>query len=150
MLDLPGRGLGDAKPAAQLDAGNASLALGEVVHGAKPSTQRHFGRSENRSGDQGCLPSTGGTLVKRTGLDDAVMLAPADWADEARGPAPTRQHLAAQILCSVQSGKLSLTEALLKLDFVARHRSNPQKNSRMFLVCTKIAWLRIVGNQVSL
>src|SRR5882762_11086406 len=110
VLDLPGRGLGDAKSAAQLEAGNASLALGEVVHGAKPSTQRHFGRSENRSGDQGCLPSTGGTLVKRTGLDEAVMLAPADWADEARGPAPPRQRLAAQILCSIQSGKLSLTE----------------------------------------
>src|SRR6267378_2221887 len=34
VLDLPGGGLGDAKPAPQLDAGNASLALGEVVHGA--------------------------------------------------------------------------------------------------------------------
>src|SRR5205823_3851308 len=82
---------------------------------------------ENRPGDQGCLPSTGGTLVKRTGFDDAVMLAPADGADEARGPAPTRQRLAALILGSVQSGKLSLTEALLKLDLVARHPSNPQK-----------------------
>jgi hypothetical protein len=45
-------GLGDPKPASELDAGNASLALGEVVHGAKPSPQRHFGRRENRSGDQ--------------------------------------------------------------------------------------------------
>src|SRR5438477_3095222 len=74
---------------------------------------------------------TGGTLVKRTGLDDAVMLAPADWADEARGPAPTRQHLAAQILCSAQSGKLSLTEALLKLDLVARHPFKPQKQQHV-------------------
>src|SRR6187397_2044079 len=65
VLDLPGRGLGNAKPAPQLDAGDASLALGEVVHGAKPGTQRHLGRAENRSSNQGCLPPTGGTLVKR-------------------------------------------------------------------------------------
>src|SRR6516165_3182997 len=120
VLDFPGRGLGDPKPASQLDAGNASLALGEVVHGAKPSPQRHFGRRENCSGDQGCLPSTGGTLVKRAGFDEAVMLAAADWADETRGPAPTHHCLAALILGSVQTGKLSLTEALLKLDLVAR------------------------------
>ena len=101
----------------------------EVVHGAKPSPQQHFGRRENRSSDQGCLPSTGGTLVKRTGLDQAVMLAVADWADETRGPAPTHHRLAALILGSVQTGKLSLTEALLKLDLVARHRSNSQKTA---------------------
>ena len=108
-----------------------SLALGEVVHGAKPSTQRHFGRGENRSGDQGCLPSTGSALVKRSGLDQAVMLAPADWADEAQWPAPAHHRLSALILCSVNNSKLSLTEALLKLDLVARHRSNPQKQSHV-------------------
>src|ERR1700758_4012015 len=51
VLDLPGGGLGDAKPAAQLHAGEAALALSEVVHGAKPRAQRHLGRRENRSGD---------------------------------------------------------------------------------------------------
>src|SRR5216684_6440960 len=135
VLDLPRRGLGDAKPAAQLDAGNASLALGEVVHGAKPSTQWGFGRGENRSGDHGSLPSTGGALVKRAGLDEAVMLARADRADEARWPAPPHHRLPALILCPVKNGKLNLTEALLKLDLVARHHSNP-RNSHMFLVCT--------------
>src|SRR5467141_2691812 len=114
VLDLPGRGLGDAKPAAQLDTGNASLALGEVVHGAKPSTQWHFGRGENRSGDQGCLPSTGGTLVKRAGLDEAVMRAPADRADEGRWLAPAHHRRPALILCSVNNGKLSLTDALFE------------------------------------
>src|SRR5947207_15536111 len=68
VLDLPGRRLGNAKPAPQLDTGDASLALGEVVHGAKPNTQRHLGRAENRSSNQGGLPPTGGTLVKRAGL----------------------------------------------------------------------------------
>src|SRR6201987_1395033 len=74
VFDRPGGGLGDAKSAAQLNAGDAALALSEVVHGAKPSAQRHLGRCENRSGDHGCLPSTGGTLVKHPGLDEAVML----------------------------------------------------------------------------
>jgi hydroxymethylglutaryl-CoA reductase len=55
------------------------------------------------------------------------MLAAADWADETRGPAPTHHRLAALILGSVQTGKLNLTEALLKLDLVTRHRSNSQK-----------------------
>ena len=39
----------------------------------KPSAQRHLGCCENRSGDHGCLPPTGGTLVKRPGLDEAVI-----------------------------------------------------------------------------
>jgi len=131
VLDLPGRGLGNAKPAPQLDAGDASLALGEVVHGAKPGTQRHLGRAENRSSDQGCLSPTDGTLVKRAGLDDAVMLPSADWANETGWPAPTHHRLPALILRSVTSGKLSLTEASLKLDFVPCHRSNPQKQSNV-------------------
>jgi hypothetical protein len=120
-----------AKPAPQLDAGDASLALGEVVHGAKPGTQRHLGRAENRSSNQGCLPPTGGTLVKRAALDDAVMLPSADRADEAGWPAPTHHRLPALILRSVKSGKLSLTEAFLKLDLVPCHRSNPQKQSNV-------------------
>ena len=45
--------------------------------------------------------------------------------------------LPALILCSVKNGKLSLTEALLKLDFVPCHRSNP-RNNRMFVVCTQL------------
>src|ERR1700747_321814 len=42
VLDLPGGGLGDAKSAAQLNTRDAALALSEVVHGAKPSAQRHL------------------------------------------------------------------------------------------------------------
>src|ERR1700758_48036 len=127
VLDLPGRRLGDAKPAPQLDAGDAALALGEVVHGTEPATQRHLGRGENRPGDHRCLVSTGGTLVKHAGLDEAVMLARTHRADKARWPAPAHHRFPALILCSVKNDKLSLTEAPLKLDFVAHHRSNPQK-----------------------
>src|SRR5216683_598347 len=119
VLDRPGRGLGDAKPAPQLDAGDATLALGEVVHGAKPGTQRHLGRSENRSGDQRCLPSTGGALVKRAGLDEAVTLPAADRADEAGWPAPAEHHLATPILCSVKHRKPGLAETFLELNLIA-------------------------------
>src|SRR5438309_113190 len=149
VLDLPGCGLGNTKPAAQLDAGNASLALGQVVHGAKPGAQRHFGRGENRPSDQRCLPSTGGTLVKRAGFDHAVTLPAADRANEAGGPAPAEHLLATLFLGPIKNGKPSLTEALLELDLVARHRSAPQ-NSHMFVFCTPICWLRIVRNQVDL
>ena len=126
-LIFQSRGLGNAEPAAQLDAGDTALALGEVVHSAKPSTQRHLGRGENGPGDQGCLSPTGSALVKRAGLDEAVMVASAHRTGEARWPAPARHHLSAQILGSVKDGKLGLTEALLKLNLVARHRLNPQK-----------------------
>src|SRR5690348_13280122 len=131
VLDLPGGGLGDAKSVAQLNTRDAALALSEVVHGAKPSAQRHLGCRENRSGDHGRLPSTSGTLVKRPGLDEAVMLPCANRADKAGWPAPAHHRLAALILCSVKNRKLGLAEPLLKLHFVACHRSNPQNNSRV-------------------
>src|SRR6201982_3644173 len=99
VLDLPGGGLGDAKPAAQLNAGDTAL----------------------------CLPSTGGTLVKRPGLEETVMLPCANRADKAGWPAPAHHRLPALILCSVKNRKLGLAEPLLKLHLVARHRSNPQK-----------------------
>ena len=127
MLDLPGRGLGDAKPAAQLDAGDAAFALSEVVHGAKPDRQRHLGCREDRSGDHRCLSPAAGALVERAGLYDAVLLAAARRTDEARWPAPARHCLPTLSLGSVKDGKLGLTEALLKLNLVARHLLNPQK-----------------------
>src|SRR5260370_13349601 len=85
--------------------------------------------AENRSGEHGCLPSTGGTLVKRPGLDEAVMLPCANRADKAGWPAPARHRLPALIFCSVKNSKLGLAEPLLKLHLVARHRSNPQKQA---------------------
>src|SRR6201981_2871870 len=74
-----------------------------------------------------CLPSTGGTLVKRPGLDEAVMLPGANRADKAGWPAPAHHRRPALILCYVKNRKLGLAEPLLKLHLVARHRSNPQK-----------------------
>src|SRR6202008_1200465 len=105
------------------------FAPSEVVHGAKPSAQRHLGRRENRSGDHRYLPSTGGTLVKRPGLDEAVMLSCANRADKAGRPAPAHHRLPALILCSVKNRKLGLAEPLLKLHLVACHRFKTHRNS---------------------
>src|SRR3954454_11355073 len=68
-----------------------------------------------------------GTLVKRPGLDEAVMLPGANRADKAGWPAPAHHRLPALILCSVKNSKLGLAEPLLKLHLVACHRLNPQK-----------------------
>src|ERR1700758_2126792 len=129
VFDRPGGGLGDAKSAAQLNAGDAALALSEVVHGAKPSAQRHLGRCENRSGDHGCLPSTGGTLVKHPGLDEAVTLPCANRADKAGWPAPPHHRLPALILCSVKNSKLGLAEPLLKLHLVCAPSFKPAETA---------------------
>jgi hypothetical protein len=52
VLDGPGGGLGHAEAAAELDAGDALLALRQVVHGAEPDPQRHLGRSEEGASDR--------------------------------------------------------------------------------------------------
>ena len=102
-----------------------------VADGAKPDRQRHLGRGENRSGDLRCLSPTGGALVQRAGLDDTVLLAAAHRADETGWPTPAQHCLKALSLCSIQDGKLGLTEALLKLNLVARHHLNPHKQPRV-------------------
>jgi hypothetical protein len=76
------------------------------------------------------------------------MLPSADRADEARWPAPAHHRPLALILCPVKNGKMSLTEALLKLDPVARAITQTRRNRHMLLFCAKFSWLRIVGNQV--
>ena len=64
VLDCPGGGLGHAEAAAKLDAGDALLALGHVIHRPEPETERQFGRLEDRSGDRRRLPTAGGALIK--------------------------------------------------------------------------------------
>ena len=45
-LDLPGRRLRDAEPAAELNRADPLLGLGDQIHGAEPSRQRHLGGVE--------------------------------------------------------------------------------------------------------
>ena len=114
VLDLPGCGLGDAESAPQLNAGNAALALGEVVDRAKPDAQRQLGGGEDRPGDQRGLPAAGGALVERAGFDDAVLAPAANRADEAARPAPAKHRIPASIFSSIQIIKPRLAETLLE------------------------------------
>src|SRR4051812_6322144 len=122
VLDLPGRGLGDAEPAAQFEAGDAALALGEVVDRAKPGAQRQLAGGEDGPGSQRGLPPAGGARVERAGLQPAVLAPAANRADEAARPTPAKHRIAAALFGSVQSIRPALTEALLELHLVARHR----------------------------
>src|SRR5512144_1524900 len=47
VLDRPRRRLGDAEAAAELQAGDALLALGQMIEGTKPAPQRKLGRRED-------------------------------------------------------------------------------------------------------
>ena len=93
---------------------------------------------QNRSRNHGCLPSTGGTLVKRPGLDEAVMLPCATRTDKAGWPAPAHHRLPALILCSVKNRKPSLAEPLLKFAPCCAPSFQTRRNSRVFLICTML------------
>ena len=95
MFDLPGGCLGDAEAAAKFEAGHALLALGQMIHGAKPETWRQFGRSEDRSGDRQGLPATGAALEKVARLDHAELRAAAGGTEEAVRPAGSNDDRAA-------------------------------------------------------
>jgi hypothetical protein len=56
VLDRPRRRLGAAKAAAELQAGDALLALGQVIEGTKPAPQRKLGRREDGAGSERRLP----------------------------------------------------------------------------------------------
>src|SRR5512132_1426688 len=131
VVELPGGVLGHAEAAAEFEAGDPALALRQLVHGAEPSAQRHFGRGEDRAGDHRGLASAGRALVERTGLDDAVMLPAAAGADEAVRPAPTEHRLPTPILAPVKLIEARLAEPLLKLNAVARHAPTPPIRSRV-------------------
>src|SRR5512132_3408477 len=72
VLDRPRRALGDAETTAELQAGDALLALGQVIEGAKPAPQRKLGCCEDRAGGQRRLPPARGALIKRACLDQAM------------------------------------------------------------------------------
>src|SRR5512144_2963217 len=56
VLGRPCRGLGDAEAPAELQAGDALLALGQMIEGAKPAAQRELGRREDGAGSERRLP----------------------------------------------------------------------------------------------
>jgi hypothetical protein len=111
--DLPGGGLGDPQPAAQFDTGDAALALGHVIHGPEPCSQRCLGRGEDRSGNERCLPSATTALVKRPRPDDAVLVSCAHRTFEAGRPTPCKEDIPALVLGPVEFVEISLTQPFL-------------------------------------
>ena len=127
LLDLPGRGLGDAEPAAEFDGGDPLLRLGHVIDRRKPQGQRQLGRVEERAGGQRDLMTAGGALVELAAGDLAMARGAASGAGEALRPTPAEQGLAALLLGAVHFTETRLAEPLLELNLVAWHCEPPEK-----------------------
>jgi hypothetical protein len=122
VLDRPGRGLGHAQAAGEFDAGDALLALGQVIHGAEPGPQRHLGRGEESARDQRGLVTAGAALIQAAGLHLAMRVPSASRALDAPRPAPREHHGAALLFGAVQLLESRLAEAFLKLHRIPCHR----------------------------
>src|SRR5512147_234311 len=136
MLGRPCRGLGDAEAPAELQAGDALLALGQMIEGAKPAAQRELGRREDGAGSERRLPPARGALIKRAGLDQAMLSAAAARTDEAVGPPPFGQRRPALLLAAVLTVESRLAEPLLGLNLVPSHRLSPGPVSIVLLLYT--------------
>jgi hypothetical protein len=97
LPDLPGRGL------AQLDASDAPLALGQVVHRAEPEAQPDLGRGEDGPRNERCLPTPSGALIKTAAFDPAVLPPTASRADKPHGPTPAEHRYATEVFRPVDS-----------------------------------------------
>ena len=122
VLDLPGGGLRHPEAAGQFDAGDALLALRQVIHRPEPDPQRQMGRREDRAGDRRGLAAAGVALEQPAGRQLAVRPPAAGRANEAIRPARGDHHGAAFLLGAVAGIEVGLTQALLKLHLVPCHR----------------------------
>src|SRR5271170_8066159 len=119
----PPSGVGrDPQPPAQLDVGDALLALAKQMHGAEPHPHRQLGALQNGAGDQRCLVPASPALEQLTALDLGILCRCAPWALEALRPAPGEPRLAAGLLVRIALLERIVREALLVLYAVARHR----------------------------
>src|SRR6185437_2269230 len=125
VLDLPCRGLGHAEPAAKLDAGDALLALGHVIHGPEPCPQRQLGRGEDRPGNRRGLPAAGGALEQVAALHQAVRAPTAGRTDEPVRPPRRDDDGPALWLGAVEAGEFGLAQAFLELHRIACHQRPP-------------------------
>ncbi len=147
LLHFPGCRLGDPETAAQLQAGDPLLALGEQIDRLKPHGKAKLGGMEDGAGGQRDLMAAAAALDQLAGLDLRAAPAAAARADEALGPAPGYQCRPALLFGPIGCTELPLIEALLELDLVACNRKLLEK-SRMFAFCTTSIQLKIVRNQV--
>src|SRR5512133_3020265 len=117
-LHLPCRGLLHAQAAAQLNARNPLLALGQVVHGAEPQAERHMGGGENGARGQRRLTAAGTALKQPARRHLAIRPPTADRALETIRPTRVHHHSPALLLCAVALFELRLAEPLLELHAV--------------------------------
>src|SRR5271163_4625362 len=121
----PPSGVGrDPKPPAQLDVGDAFLALAKQMHGAEPHPHRQLGALQNGAGDQRRLVPASLALKQLTPLDLAIFCRCAPRTLEALRPAPGKPRLPACLLVWITLLETIIREALLVLHAVARHCSN--------------------------
>ena len=126
VLNPPG-GVGrDPEPPAQLDVGQAFLALGEQMHGAEPHPHRQLGALQDGAGDQRCLIAAAPALQQLTVADLAILCRRAPRTLEALRPAPGEPRLPARLLIRIEPLEGIIREALLVLHAVARHRFDPE------------------------
>src|SRR5271167_1176009 len=112
VLDPPG-GIGrDPEPAAQLDVGQALLALSQQVHGAKPYPDRQLGAQQDGAGDQRQLIPTAPALQQLTVADLAILCCRAPRTLEALWPAPGEPRLPAGLLVRIEPLEGIVGEAL--------------------------------------
>src|SRR5664279_237191 len=129
MLHHPGGRLGDAKSAAEFDAGNAFLGLRDVIDRLEPDAQRQFARGENRPSLDGSLLAAGVALEQspRLARNDAMIVATTIRTFETARPAPCDERRMTLLLGSVAFVEIGFAEAFLELDPIARHRQTPSK-----------------------
>src|SRR5271170_2392941 len=125
VLELPRRGLGDAKAATEFDAGDPLLGLRHVIERAEPGAQRQLGRGEDSSGDRRGLQAAVAALKEVAGGHHAVPLAATPRALEALGPARRDNDRAALLFGSIAAIEFRFAEPFLELHHVARHWPTP-------------------------
>ena len=121
VLDLPGRVVRHPQTAGQLKAGQALLALRQVVDRGKPGGQRQFGGMKDRAGDQRHLMAARRALLDRARPEHDRVGSTAFRADETLRPAPREQRRPALLLGAVLRPKCRFAQALLELHNVLGH-----------------------------
>ena len=173
VLERPGRGLGNAQLAGELQARDGVLGLGKQVHGQEPDPERKFGAVEDGPCCDADLMAADRALHEGPGLQGMTTEASALRALKTQWPAAPRKGLDALGLPAEARLELDEGKPRLELDGIAGHNHlldrperhprlgsedrqilsnllNPLPNDR--LRCHPPCWLRLrmVGSQVVL
>lgn len=122
VLDLPGGGLRHAQTPTELDAGDPLFGLGQMIKRPEPDAQFQLGRGEDRPGNRRGLHPAGAALIESARLHDTVPRPAAPRTDEPIRPARGHDRGPTLLLAPVETFKPELTQALLELNLIARHR----------------------------